>query len=165
MTRFAKGDSHHVRAQQVWMILVAHIMRDRGGQGDSVAPRCIESALITYEELAGRMGWTVPIAVRWPLGIVGTYCCENDLPSLSSMVVKKRTGKPGKGVILREGRTCRDEQRGVVQTDWFMYRVPTIETFDVTISLMEVTRSIGVPFPGSASFAGGPAHAQSRSRT
>ena len=32
------------------------------------------------------------------------------------------------------------------------------ETVDLTVSLMEVTRLIGVPFPGSASCAGGPAH-------
>lgn len=110
------------------MILVAHIMRDRERQGDSIAPRRIESALITYEELAGRMGWKVPIALREPLKIVGHHCCENDLPALYSIVVKN-SGAPGKGVIPRDGKTCEEEQHDVVHTDWFMYRVPTTETF------------------------------------
>ena len=84
---------------------------------------------MTYEELAGRMGWKVPVALAGPLGIVGNYCCENGLPSLSSMVVRKYTREPGEGVVLREGKTCADEQHDVMKTDWFMYQVPTIEAF------------------------------------
>ena len=45
------------------------------------------------------------------------------------MIVKKKRRKPGKGVILRDGKTCEEEQHDVVKTDWFMYQVPTIEIF------------------------------------
>lgn len=38
------------------------------------------------------------------------------------------------------------------------------ETVDLMVSLIEATRWIGVPFPGSALFANGPAHEPSGSR-
>lgn len=116
-------------------------MRDHEQRVGSAAPHGLEGALITYERLAGQMGWTVPIALVYPLGIVGNYCCRNDLPSLSSMVVKKDTGEPGSGVILCEGRTCKDEQRAVMKTDWFMYQAPTVEIFhDVWIEMQSAGR-------------------------
>ena len=69
------------------------------------------------------------ITLGIPLGMVGEYCRLNDLPTLNSIVVLQETGAPGHGVLVRDGKTYKDEQREVMKTDWFAYRVPTPGTF------------------------------------
>ena len=64
-----------------------------------------------------------------PLGIVGEYCRVNGLPTLNSIVVNQETGVPGDHVLVRDGKTYRDEQREVMNEDWFAYRVPTTGAF------------------------------------
>ena len=115
---FGAGGRRFVQAQQVWLVLVAHVMH-------------LPKETITYGELAEKMkmsrlaGRTLNI----PLGIVGEYCRVNNLPTLNSIVVNQETGVPGDHVVVRNGRTYKDEQDEVAETDWFNYRVPTTGTF------------------------------------
>ena len=129
--RFGIGDQRHVQAQRVWLILTAHVMMEWQWRGRSRRPRRRDDVLITYGELAERMrmdsraGRTLAIS----LGIVGEYCRVNGLPTLNSIVVNQETGVPGDHVLVRDGKTYKDEQREVMNTDWFTYRVPTTGAF------------------------------------
>jgi hypothetical protein len=86
---------------------------------------------LTYGELADKMGLPVQSAVGLgrELGIVGIYCTQNGLPAINSIVVNQETGVPGSGVVVRAGKTWRDEQRETLRKNWFEYRVPTSGTF------------------------------------
>ena len=126
--KFGEGDPIHVQAQRIWLILVAHVMAEYGGDD---ADRS-DDLLISYGELAKRMG--VKHRRRGqnlgnPLGLVGEYCRMNDLPTLNSIVIRQDTGVPGDHVLMRDGKTYKEEQREVAKTDWFEYRVPTTGTF------------------------------------
>ena len=129
--QFGLGDQRHVQAQRVWLILTAHVMMEWQWRGRSRQPRRRDDVLITYGELAERMGMdsragrTLAIS----LGIVGEYCRVNGLPTLNSIVVNQETGVPGDHVLVRDGKTYNDEQREVMNTDWFTYRVPTTGAF------------------------------------
>lgn len=129
--RFGIGDQRHVQAQRVWLILTAHVMMEWQWRGHSRRPRRWDDVLITYGELAERMGMVSRAGqtLAIPLGIVGEYCRVNDLPTLNSIVVNQETGVPGDHVLVRDGKTYKDEQREVMNTDWFAYRVPTTGAF------------------------------------
>ena len=129
--KFGVGDQRHLQAQRVWLILTAHVMMEWQWRGRSRGHRRRDDVLITYGELAERMqmvsraGYTLGI----PLGIVGEYCRVNGLPTLNSIVVNQETRVPGDHVLVRDGKTYKDEQREVMNTDWFAYRVPTAGAF------------------------------------
>lgn len=130
--RFGVGDQRHVQAQRVWMILTAHVMKEWEWEGKPRPPGGRkDDLLITYGELAERMrmdpraGRTLTI----PLGIVGEYCRVNGLPTLNSIVIREDTRVPGDHVLVRDGKTYRNEQSEVMRTDWFAYRVPTTGAF------------------------------------
>ena len=143
--RFGKGDGHHVRAQRVWLILVAHVMAPelpllRGhlrGPFKPTNPRILDKRLITYGELAEIMGEEDRHAARRAsiaVGFVARYCRLNDLPMLNCIVVGKEEGpektrEPGDRALTRDGKTFQQEQYDVVKTDWFKLRVPTVEAF------------------------------------
>jgi hypothetical protein len=118
--KFALGDPVHVRAQQVWLILVAHVMSTAGQW---------RTRLLTYGDLAVRMGHDrrAGIGLGRELGIVGKYCIDNGLPGLNCIVIGQDTGTPGPGV-LHSGKNWIDDVRKVVKLDWFKYRVPTTGT-------------------------------------
>jgi hypothetical protein len=115
--RFQAGDRTYVRAQRVWITLACRIERSLG--------------TLTYGELAAHMGMDrrAGIGLHRELGIVGTYCIQNDLPAIGCIVVAQETGVPGPGVISRPGRTWEDDQRDALRTRWFDFRVPTSGTF------------------------------------
>src|SRR5437773_10029387 len=105
--RFNRGNRLHVRAQQVWLILTAHVM--------------YRKSTITYKDLATAMGYENPRAAHTlgrQLGIVGWFCTANDLPPLNAIVVNQSTGLPGHEVVLRRGRSVPQEQAAVFATDW-----------------------------------------------
>ena len=87
--------------------------------------------LITYGNLAERMGMNPKAGVTLgiPLGIIAEYCRLNDLPTLNSIVISQQTRAPGDRVLVRDGKTYKEEQREAAKTDWFEYRVPTTGTF------------------------------------
>jgi hypothetical protein len=122
--RFRRGDRLHVQAQHIWLILVAFVMswqRTRKGR-----------STMTYGELAQAMGYPdrqAGITLARQLGLVGEYCKMNDIPPLNVIVVNQGTGEPGAGVVLRDGRSVRQEQSAVLKEDWFRFRVPTTGTF------------------------------------
>ena len=128
---FGVGDQRHVQAQRVWMILTAHVMKEWKWREEPRPPRQRKDVLITYGGLAKRMGMDPKAGVTLgiPLGIVGEYCRVNGLPTLNSIVIKQETGVPGDHVLVRDGKTYKDEQREVMRTDWFAYRVPTTGAF------------------------------------
>ena len=117
-----RGDRVYVQAQQIWLILVAFAMKDRGPN---------DPKTMTYGELANAMGYPDARAghtLGRQLGIVAKYCIDNDLPPLNAIVVTQQ-GSPGDEVMLRDGRTVKQEQRAVLGEDWFSLRVPTTGTF------------------------------------
>ena len=131
--RYGAGDPRHVQAQRIWLILTAHVMAECRWRRERLGlPRPQDYVpLITYSELAERMqmnpraGCTLVI----PLGIVGEYCRLNGLPTLNSIVINQTTGAPGDHVLVRDGKTYKEEQREVMRQDWFAYRAPTTGTF------------------------------------
>ena len=127
--KFEVGEPRHVQAQRVWLILTAHVMMEWRLQWREGCEWI--DALISYGELAERMGMDAKAGVTLviPLGIVGEYCRGNGLPTLNSVVVNQATGVPGDHVLVRDGKTYKDEQREVMETDWFAYRVPTTGAF------------------------------------
>jgi hypothetical protein len=115
--RFQPGDRTYVRAQRVWLALACHI--EHGG------------GVLTYGDLAAGMGMDrrAGIGLHRELGIIGTYCIQNDLPAIGCIVVAQETGVPGAGVISRPGRNWQDDQNDALRTRWFDFRVPTSGTF------------------------------------
>jgi hypothetical protein len=118
--KFALGDRVYIRAQQVWLILVAHVMTTNGDWRRRV---------MTYGELAVKMGHDsrAGIGLGRELGIIGKYCIDNNLPGLNCLVVGQDTGTPGPGV-LHSGENWIDDAQKAVKLDWFRYRVPTTGT-------------------------------------
>ena len=129
--QFGVGDQRHVQAQRVWIILTAHVMKEWTWREEPRPPRRRKDVLITYGELAKRMRMDPKAGVTLgiPLGTVGEYCRVNGLPTLNSIVIMQETGHPGLNVLVRDGKTYKDEQREVMRTDWFAYRVPTTGAF------------------------------------
>ena len=117
------GDRIYVQAQRIWLVLVAFVM------SPTRKPR--DPKTITYGEVAELMGYPDRRAGHMlgrQLGIVGTYCIRNGLPPLNAIVVTEATGMPGDEVLLRPGRTPEQEQRAVMDEDWFALRMPTTGT-------------------------------------
>ena len=137
--RFGIGDQRHVQAQRIWLILVAHVMAEQQWRTDSRrrGPRQPGEEFITYGELAERMQMRgkrqAGRNLGPPLGVVGEYCRVNGLPTLNSIVLL-RTGEPGSRVLVRDGKTYQEERREVMETDWFVYRVPTTGAFRKVIA-------------------------------
>jgi len=120
---YDRGDRLHVQAQRIWLILVAFVMSPTRKPGD---PKTI-----TYGEVAELMRYPDRRAghmLNRQLGIIGEYCRLNGLPALNSIVVNQTTGVPGDEVLLRDGRTVKEEQRAVMTEDWFALRIPTTGT-------------------------------------
>jgi hypothetical protein len=116
--RFARGDRLAIQAQRIWLILSGWA--------------ALMKRTITYGELANLMGHADKRAghvLARQLGIVGRYCTVNDLPPLNAIVVNGTTKMPGHDVVLRAGRTAKQEIQAVLKEDWFSIRVPTTGTF------------------------------------
>jgi len=123
--KYGPGDRLYVRAQQVWLILVAHIMAKQKQR------ERWQEKLITYGDLAERMGddRRAAIGLGRELGIVGEYCIDNKLPAMNCIVVNQDDRKPGLGVVHRHGKSWDDEARATLEENWFQYRVPSTGTF------------------------------------
>ena len=121
--RYDLGDRLYVQAQRIWLILVAFVM--------SPTRKPTDPKTITYGEVAELMRYPDRRAghmLSRQLGIIGEYCRLNDLPTLNAIVVNQTTGLPGEDVLLRDGRTVKDEQKAVMNEDWFALRIPTTGT-------------------------------------
>ena len=109
---FQLGDRIHVRAQQVWVVLVATAMSHQ---------------TVTYGELAKLMGYDTTAARTTikPLAILAKFCLNHDLPQLNALVVAADTGEPGGQIILKDGETSQQAQQQVFGFDWYSLRVPS----------------------------------------
>ena len=130
-TRFEPGDPQYVQAQRIWLILTAHVMMEWHWRGESRHSRRQRDVLIPYGDLAARMGMDrrAGRTLAGALGIIGQYCRLNNLPTLNSIVVNQETWVPGDHVVVRTGKSYQDEQREIMEEDWFALRVPTTGAF------------------------------------
>jgi len=106
------------RAQQIWQILSAVAeFKTKGEVG--------EPGLITYGELAKRMGYSSQAGrtLAVPLGMLARYCESQELPSLNAIVVNL-TGEPGSGVIFDPAVGLDKDQQAVLEEKWFLLRTP-----------------------------------------
>ena len=129
--KFGLGDPRYVQAQRVWQILTAQVMgKWRWEEEPPITPQ-VSDVLIEYGKLAKRMRMDARAGVTLvdALGIVGQYCRLNDLPTLNSIVVNSVTKVPGDHVVVRKGKTYRDEQREITKENWFSWRTPTTGAF------------------------------------
>ena len=117
--RYGESERVHVRAQQIWLILVAWVM-EHGSQRHQPEP-------ITYGDLAEKMGLDrrAGRTLARPLGLVGQLCLANQLPALNAIVVNEQSGRPGHAVVVSEDRSPKEEQRLVFAFNWYSVRMPT----------------------------------------
>lgn len=110
MKEFNPSSRHPDRAVQAWQILVS------GGMNRQT---------FTYESLSLLMyGKKAAGVLDKILGHVAFYCIDNGLPPLTSIVVGKRRGTPGKDIPIN--RDNMDEQRErVYKRDWYNVYPPT----------------------------------------
>lgn len=81
---------------------------------------------ITYKGLAQLIGMGAGTLAR-PLGHVMRYCETNDLPALTSLVVKTGRGKPGTGLTSVTPSTMDAMREQVFNHNWFGFLPPTVE--------------------------------------
>lgn len=116
---YLRGDRVYVTAQQFWLILTGFVMW---------TPAKERRSLITYGDLALKAGYGDPRAGHMfgrQLGIVGNFCLQNDFPALNSIVVTQHSGRPGVEVVTAADRTVLEEQRLVLNFDWYLVAVPS----------------------------------------
>ena len=105
----------HERATQVWAVL-AWAARNR--------------QILTYEILSQLIG--VPAhGLANTLNHVQRYCMQNDLPPLTSIVVKKETGLPGEGFIAAQD-IPRNQGR-VFNHDWLAPGAPSASDLEAAV--------------------------------
>lgn len=121
-----KNERIFVQAQQIWLILVSMVENSKPTY-DAKFP-----FLVPYGRVALAMGYDTKQAGRAigrQLGIVGMYCKMNDMPPINVIVVTQETREPGDEVLVRDGRSVKQEQSAVMEEDWYSIRVPTVGTF------------------------------------
>ena len=111
MKRFNDEDKrhHHIRAYQLWIILIGLAKRRE---------------TITYKSLAELIDIGVEIALGEPLKHLARWCKQNELPGLTVLVVKENQGVPGDWLELEDF----DKERELVfNTNWYLMVPPTPE--------------------------------------
>ncbi len=130
MKLYGKGDRRDIQAQQIWVIVSSYVRHEVGGclKADGST---LDNGIITYGRLAELMGMSRQAGrtLGIPLGIVGQFCLENDLPALNAVVVNQETGLPGDHVVLGPGRSVEEEQALILKTNWFSIRPPSARDF------------------------------------
>jgi len=119
MKEFNPSSKHPNRAVQAWQILVGAGMNRQTFTYESI------SILMYQKKAAGVLDKI--------LGHIAYYCLDNGLPPLSSLVVGKGRGTPGKDIPIEQDNM--DEQReSVYEFDWYNIYPPTaeelLESFD-----------------------------------
>jgi len=66
------------------------------------------------------------------LGIIATFCRENNIPALNAIVINNVTGEPGHEVMLSTAKNLKKEQKNVLKYDWFSVRPPSVNRFRET---------------------------------
>lgn len=106
------------QAHAVWNVLSGFVLFEK-------------NKTITYGELAQLLGYEARAGrtLTEALGIVSFYCLHNGLPPLSCIVVSKMTGRPGWEGMIPQDSTLEFEQERVWNTEWHLYRTPSVNTF------------------------------------
>lgn len=83
----AERMSRPARAMQVWQILIA---------------AAHERRTLTYGDVADLLGFEGAGVLAQILGLIMTYCKNEQLPPLTVLVVRQETGLPGEGLTTVE---------------------------------------------------------------
>ena len=117
ITTFNPSSTNPARAVQAWQILVGKAMNRQ---------------TITYEGLSLLMyGHKAAGVLADQLGHIAFYCIQNDLPPLTSIVVGKGRGTPGKDIPV-DLATIDDERERVYQCDWYNIYPPSEDALKAT---------------------------------
>ena len=112
MRTFNPSSKHPDRAVQAWLILAGAAMNRQ---------------TLTYERLARLMYQRHAAGVLDKiLGHIAFYCLAEALPPLTSIVVGKTRGAPGRDIPIDLSWVDADRER-VYATDWFNIYPPTAE--------------------------------------
>jgi len=76
-----------------------------------------ENSTITYGEIAKQLN-IHHRAVRFILGVIQSFCMENELPPLTILVLNKNSGLPGDGFIAYDIENSQDGINKVYAYDW-----------------------------------------------
>ena len=110
MKEFNPSSQHPDRAVQAWQILVSGAMNRQTFTYEGLS-------LLMYRKKAAGVLDKI-------LGHIAFYCIDNGLPPLTSIVVGKGCGTPGKDIPI--DRDNMDEQReSVYGRDWYNVYPPT----------------------------------------
>jgi hypothetical protein len=105
------------RALQVWLILIGNAARRE---------------INTYGNIGELIG--VPaIAVGQFLNPIYGFCEQNELPRLTTLVVRQNTGEPGDGYPGPRNTISADREQ-VYQYDWFGIFPPTLDQLGAAVS-------------------------------
>jgi hypothetical protein len=86
-----KKRTHEVTAQRIWSYMVGYLAFRQDGYG-------LGEGIITYGNLAVKVGYDTTksgLAIVEPVKLVSRFCSDNDLPYLTSMIVREDTKHPG----------------------------------------------------------------------
>jgi hypothetical protein len=107
----APGEKGALRALQIWQILIS---------------KASSHSIITYGELAEILKYEGAGVFADILGHILYYCQKNELPPLTSIVVKKETGLPGEGFGMRPDQIP-PKHMEVFNLNWFRIVPPTVD--------------------------------------
>jgi len=110
MKKFNPSSKHPERAVQAWQILVG------AGMNRQTLTYQGLSLLMYRKDAAGVLDKI--------LGHVAFYCIDNDLPPLTSIIVGKGRGTPGKDIPVGHDNLDQDRER-VYDFDWYNIYPPT----------------------------------------
>jgi hypothetical protein len=83
---------------------------------------------LTYRELANIMGYNKGAQfLRHFLGPIMTWCTKNELPALTSIVIRKTRGTPGTGLTTIKSEKFAAEQQRVYGFNWYAVFPPSLE--------------------------------------
>lgn len=105
---FATNSTTRTRAVQIYLILIGAAHRRE---------------ILTYQMVAERLGYKGSGVLDRQLGHLMYWCDENGLPPLTVLVVNKKTGLPGPGLILSADLNA--DREGVFQFNWYSIVPPT----------------------------------------
>jgi hypothetical protein len=65
-----------------------------------------------------------------PLGCIMYYCEQQNLPPLTALVVKKKGGKPGSGLISVQPSDLDARRQDVFREEWFKRLPPSAQELE-----------------------------------
>jgi hypothetical protein len=111
--KFDEVRSDEYRALQVYLVLIGAAKNRQ---------------TLTYKLLAETSGFGGSGVFSNILGHIMYWCQREDLPSLTSLVVKENTGQPGDGLTAPENVNA--EREKIYQFNWYSIVPPTTDELD-----------------------------------